>query len=167
MNRLFKWVLLCTTVGALILSSMSVLAAVERKRFDISVSIPTVDFQVLPVDPQVLTHQQVLEWDPRRGELRPLVVDFDVKNSAGAISAYLDSTATMSNGIDIFGLNVWFNGVELLVQRNNIRTVVAGPGARTGSRVPLEIRPVRPRNGYEAGAYYGNVRVIFDVVAPR
>ncbi|WP_395606895.1 CS1 type fimbrial major subunit [Pseudomonas sp. B22129] len=167
MDRLFKWVLLCATVGALTLCSMSVFAAVERKRFDLSVSIPTVDFHVLPVNPQVLTHEQVLEWDVRRNDLRPLVADFDVKNSAGAISAYLDSAPTMSNGSATFSLNVRFNGVDLLVQRNNIRTVVTEPAARIGARVPLEIQPVRPANGYEAGTYYGNVRMIFDAVAPR
>jgi hypothetical protein len=151
----------------LTLCSISVFAAVERRRFDISISIPTVDFHVLPANPQVLTHQQVLEWDSRRNDLLPLVADFDVKNSAGAISAYLDSTPTMSNGSAIFNLAVRFNGVNLLVQRNNIRTVVTEPGARVGARVPLEIQPVRPRDGYAPGTYYGNVRVIFDVVAPR
>jgi hypothetical protein len=166
MSKLLKPLLVFAFVGTSVLYGTDVSALVERQIFEVSVSIPTNDFHVLPVDPQLLTRQQVLEWDASRGGLRPLVANFDVRNSAGAVRAYLDAAPVMSNGSNTFGLTVRFNGKALAPKAVSAVEVLSERAGNSGARVSMEVVPERPEGGYLPGTYYGNVRMIFDAVAP-
>ena len=164
MNKLLKAVLFPTCVGVLALYGANISALTERQTFEVSVSIPTVDFHVLPVNPQLLIQQQELEWDVSRKDLRPLVTYFDVRSSASAVNAYLETVPVMDNGNSTFGLTVRFNGKTLSPLTIGAVEVLDEREANIGKRVRLEIIPIRPGSGYNPGIYYGNVRMIFDAV---
>ncbi|MFL1388149.1 CS1 type fimbrial major subunit [Pseudomonas tritici] len=138
-------------------------AAVERETFDVFVTIPTADFYVLPVDPQLVQREQKLAYNPVTSQLATLRAPFDVKNIGGAIGARLHQEAYLSNGADRIDLRVTFNDVELgLTQTEVVSTAEARPGKRVG----LEIAAVKPDDDYRPGNYYGTVHMVFDAIAP-
>lgn len=124
--------------------------------------LPTLDFYVLPLDSQLLTQRQILEWDAEKGDLNPYVARFDVKSSAGAIWVYLDASSMSSRTSE----------VDLVVQLNQkwlsstAVEVVNQADAQAGNRVSLNIWAIRPVGGYGVGAYRGNVTMVFDAVMP-
>ena len=138
-------------------------AAVERETFDVFVTIPTADFYVLPVDPQLVQREQKLAYNPVTSQLATLRALFDVKNIGGAIGARLDQEAYLSNGADRVDLRVTFNDVELGLTQTE---VVSNAEARPGKRVGLEIAAVKPDDDYRPGHYYGTVHMVFDAIAP-
>ncbi len=142
-------------------------AAREAYEFDVSVSIPTSRFHVLPADPGWISQEQRLPWSLLNSTLGSLRKDFDVKNEGGAIEARLDSVAYLSNGEpehDIH-LQVVFNGTELKV--GEAVEVVSVADGRQGRRVLLEITPQPPSDGvYKPGKYFGNVNMMFNAVLP-
>ena len=138
-------------------------AAVERETFEVFVTIPTADFYVLPVDPQLVQREQKLAYNPVTSQLATLRAPFDVKNIGGAIGARLDQEAYLSNGRERIDLRVRFNGVELTLDSAQ---VVSASEARPGRQVPLEIAAIRPDDDYKPGDYYGTVHMVFDAVAP-
>lgn len=138
-------------------------AAREVAVFDVSVSIPTSDFYILPVNPGFFEREQVLHWNPVNSRLSSLRESFDVKNSTGGITARLDYLPYLSNGKDRIGLRVTFNG-ELLGLDDTL--VVTEPDAKSGKRVPLDIAAIEPVDGYLPGSYFGNVLMTFDALRP-
>lgn len=138
-------------------------AAVERETFDVSVTIPTADFFVLPVDPLVVQVEQEMAYNPISSQLAPLRAPFDVKNIGGAIGARLDAAPYLSNGTDRVDLRVSFNAVELGLGKTE---VVSSHDARPGKRVLLEITAIKPADDYKPGRYYGTVHMVFDAIAP-
>ncbi|MBN2991058.1 adhesin [Pseudomonas cedrina subsp. fulgida] len=138
-------------------------AAVERETFEVSVTIPTADFYVLPVDPQLVQTEQVLAYNPVSSQLAPLRAPFEVKNVGGAIGARLDQPPYLYNGTDRVDLRVTFNQVELGLAQSQ---VVTSADARPGKRVMLEIAAVKPSDDYKPGRYYGTVHMVFDAIAP-
>jgi hypothetical protein len=62
-------------------------------------------------------------------------------------------------------LRVSFNGVELSPDLSS-RLVVSAAEAAAGTRVLLEIAPVKPPGGYRPGDYDGNVLLLFNARAP-
>lgn len=138
-------------------------AAREEHTFEVSVSIPTLDFYVLPVDPGFLEREQRMNWDLGREFLHPLRASFDVRSESGPITARLGHDSVLSSANNLIALNVIFNGHLL----NLSDTVVVPAGeARSGSRVPLRIEAIKPQDGFKAGEYYGSVQIIFDALAP-
>ncbi|MDQ0650499.1 CS1 type fimbrial major subunit [Pseudomonas cedrina] len=138
-------------------------AAVERETFEVSVTIPTADFYVLPVDPQLVQTEQVLVYNPVSSQLAPLRAPFEVKNVGGAIGARLDQEPYIYNGTDRVDLRVTFNQVELGLAQSQ---VVTSTEARPGKRVMLEIAAIKPDDDYKPGRYYGTVHMVFDAIAP-
>lgn len=57
---MYRIIALVVLVIVLVLSMSQLEAAVERETFEVSVTIPTADFYVLPVDPQLVQREQVL-----------------------------------------------------------------------------------------------------------
>ena len=110
---MYKVAALIVLVIVLGLSVSRVEAAVERETFEVYVTIPTADFYVLPVDPQLVQREQRLAFNPVSSQLATLRAPFDVKNIGGAIGARLDQEAYLSNGTDRVDLRVTFNNVEL------------------------------------------------------
>ncbi|WP_017738487.1 CS1 type fimbrial major subunit [Pseudomonas sp. CBZ-4] len=160
---MYKVAALIVLVIVLGLSVSRVEAAVERETFEVYVTIPTADFYVLPVDPQLVQREQRLAFNPVSSQLATLRAPFDVKNIGGAIGARLDQEAYLSNGTDRVDLRVTFNNVELSLTQSE---VVASADARPGKRVGLEIAAIKPVDDYRPGNYYGTVHMVFDAIAP-
>ena len=160
---MYKVAALIALVIVLGLSASRVEAAVERETFEVYVTIPTADFYVLPVDPQLVQREQRLAFNPVSSQLATLRAPFDVKNIGGAIGARLDQEAYLSNGTDRVDLRVTFNNVELSLTQSE---VVASADARPGKRVGLEIAAIKPVDDYRPGNYYGTVHMVFDAIAP-
>lgn len=124
--------------------------------------LPTQDFYVLPVDPQLLTQRQILEWDAEKGDFHPFGASFDVKSTAGAIRVYLDTSDMSSRTAE----------VSLVVQldQNKLSStaveVVNQADAQAGKRVWLNMWAERPVGGYKVGVYSGNITMVFDAVMP-
>ncbi|BBP57566.1 CS1 type fimbrial major subunit [Pseudomonas sp. St316] len=137
--------------------------AVERETFELHVTIPTIDFYVLPLDPQLVQREQRLPFSTVTSELSPLRATYEVKNSNGAIGARLGEEAYLSNGRERIDLRVKFNDVELTLDSTQ---VVSALEARPGRQVPLEIAAIKPGDGYRTGDYYGTVHMVFDAIAP-
>ncbi len=148
----------------LALLSTQAVAIREEHVFDVSVTIPTSDFYVLPITPGFLEREQQLVWDLVPGRLRPLREHFDVKSSAGGINARLGALPTLFNGGRTYiDLNVTFNGQVLSLDDT---LVVPQAEASQGKRVLLDISAVEPADGYTPGEYYGSVELLFDAVRP-
>ncbi|MNO77239.1 hypothetical protein D3C76_683400 [compost metagenome] len=149
----------------LLLNSIYVFAITERETFEVSVSIPTAEFYVLPVDHEWLGREQKLDWNPTTEELSRLRKSFDVKNSNGGIVARLSTEPYLSNDreSDNIVLDVSFNRTKLTLDNAEVVSEVDG---KTGRRVWLEIAAVKPQEGYKPGEYYGSVHMIFEAIAP-
>lgn len=160
MYKLPVLILLAVSLG---LSVSQINAAVERETFEVYVTIPSADFYVLPVDPQLVQREQQLAYNPVSSQLASLRAPFDVKNIGGAIGARLDQEAYLSNGTDRVNLRVTFNDVELGLTQTQ---VVSDAEARPGTRVGLEIAAIKPDDDYRPGNYYGTVHMVFDAIAP-
>ncbi|MGB3122358.1 MAG: CS1 type fimbrial major subunit [Pseudomonas sp.] len=160
---MMKIAMLALLAMTTLLTGRHVEAAVERETFEVSVIIPTADFYVLPVDPLLVQQEQSLAYNPVSSQLATLRAPFDVKNVAGGIGARLDQDAYLSNGADRIDLRVAFNAVELGLTQAQ---VVSSAEARAGTRVGLEITPIKPDDDYRPGNYYGTVHMVFDAIAP-
>ncbi|WP_262417339.1 fimbrial protein [Pseudomonas sp. SH10-3B] len=148
----------------LTLLSTQALAIREEHVFDVSVTIPTHDFYVLPINPGFLEREQQMVWDLVPGRLRPVREHFDVKSSAGGINARLGALPTLFNGGRTYiDLNVTFNGQVLGLDDT---LVVPQAEASQGKRVLLDISAVEPAEGFTPGEYYGSVELLFDAVRP-
>ncbi|MCJ8205589.1 CS1 type fimbrial major subunit [Pseudomonas sp. RGM2987] len=148
---------------ALILPWASAWGAVERETFELYVTIPTADFYVLPLDPQLVQREQRLPFSTITSDLIPLRATYEVKNSNGSIGARLGEEAYLSNGRERIDLRVRFNGVELTLDSAQVVTAI---DARPGRQVPLEIAAIKPADDYKPGDYYGTVHMVFDATAP-
>ncbi|MBK5397385.1 adhesin [Pseudomonas sp. TH39(2020)] len=151
---------MCT---AWLLACNHALAVREEQTFHVSVTIPTSEFYVLPVNPGFLEREQVMAWNPVSAELSPLREHFDVKNASGSISARLVAEPFLFNGRERIDLAVRFNGQLLSLLET---PVVDEQQARVGQRVRLEIAATTPADGYAPGQYYGTVQLMFDAVNP-
>lgn len=138
-------------------------AAREEQIFEVTVSIPTADFYVLPVDSRFLEHEQIMSWDSSRETLKPLRALFDVRNVSGGITARLGHEPQIFNGEDLIGLSVKFNN-QLLTLTDTV--VVPETEAKTGARVPLAIEIIKPQDGFRPGEYYGSMIIIFEAQTP-
>jgi len=159
--RLPGWPALARGLGVclgLVLASQTLVAR-EQETFQVSLTIPSQTFYVRPADPGLLIREQVMQWDPVQRVLKPFSSNLDVRNQSGAITAHLVDTSFLSSGPDRIDLTASFNGRPL----TRIGTVVVDAReARAGTRLALLIQPVVPPDGYKAGTYYGNLRVVFD-----
>ena len=152
-----------TVAASLALWIQASYAAREEHTFEVSVSIPTADFYVLPVDSQFLERTQVMKWDLTREYLEPLKASFDVLSNSGAITARLGFEPMLASGQDLISLRVKFNGHELALTDT---VVVPDNEAKTGYRVPLRIEAIKPETGFKPGAYFGSVQIMFDGPTP-
>ena len=162
---MFKKLMTLISMVTLTLGSVCAYAVMERETFEVSVTIPTADFYVLPADPNWIGREQKLAWNLTAQELSPLRKQFDVKNSNGQITARLSEVPYLSNGreVDNIALDVQFNRVKLTVED---APVISEMDGKTGKRVELLIAAIKPDDGYKPGEYYGSVHMIFEALAP-
>lgn len=162
-TKIFKTLIRPLTLSALTLPWATAWGAVERETFEVYVTIPTVDFYVLPLDPQLVQREQRLPFSTITNELSPLRATYEVKNSNGSIGARLGEEAYLSNGRERIDLRVTFNNVVLTLDSAQ---VVSATEARPGRQVPLVIAAIKPDDEYKPGDYYGTVHMVFDATAP-
>lgn len=135
----------------------------ERHSFEVSVTIPVHEAYVLPSEPDWMGQDQVLAWDLATSRLGRLRKNFDVKNLNGGVAARLGDTPYLLSGRDRIDLRVLFNRVPLTLDSTR---VLSADEAGMGRRVEPEIAPIEPEGGYQGGAYYGTVHLMFDFLAP-
>ncbi len=162
-----QWIAL-TSASGLALTGTWAFAAREEIEFFVSVDIPTLNFYVIPSEPDWIHREQRLHWNVHTSKLGTLRRNFDVKHDSSAIEARLESFPYLTNGRDSrenINLRVTFNGKELT---NNPfpQQVVSAEEAKLGVRVPLEIEPREQAGGYKPGDYYGTVNIMFSAAAP-
>jgi hypothetical protein len=142
-------------------------AAREEHTFEVSLTIPSRPFYIIPTEPDWIHRPQRLNWDYPSSTMGGLRKHFDVRHDTSAIEARLESAPYLSNGRpgEEIPLRVSFNGVELSPDIRP-REVVTQAEAAVGVRVLLEIQPVKPSGGYKPGDYDGNVLLLFNARAP-
>lgn len=160
----------CAVVALVAVSGlMSSLAEAAREWhiFWVSLDVPTRAFYILPTEPDWLHQPQELEWNPVTENLSSVRKYFDVRHASSAILARMETIPYLSNGRpgDDIPLQVSFNGVRLRSD-TNLQEVVSQEEAAAGARVLLDITPVKPAGGYQAGDYSGNVVLMFDATTP-
>jgi hypothetical protein len=155
------------TVWAALIATLSIggpaQAFQERQSFEVSVTIPVHEAYVLPSEPDWMGQDQVLAWDLATSRLGRLRKNFDVKNLNGGVAARLGDMPYLLSGRDRIDLRVLFNRVPLTLDSTR---VLSADEAGMGRRVELEIAPIEPEGGYQGGAYYGTVHLMFDFLAP-
>jgi hypothetical protein len=139
----------------------------EEQTFEVSLTIPSRPFYIIPAEPDWIHRPQRLEWDYPASALSGVRKFFDVRHDTSAIEARLDRAPYLSNGksSDDIPLRVRFNDVELSPDVSP-RQVVTQAEAAAGIRVLLEIQPVKPVGGYKPGDYDGSVLLLFNAKAP-
>ncbi|OPA86089.1 hypothetical protein BFW87_25385 [Pseudomonas fluorescens] len=161
---MFKKLAIAAPMAFLAMASTGAFAAGEASHsIQLTAHVPTNSFHVLPVNADVVTAPQVLVYNIANSNFTPLVESFDVKHTAGSISASIDEpNAYLFNGNTKINLNVVFNDVKLSATPI---LVVSAADALPGTRVDLEITPVAaPATGYVPGDYTGTVAMTFDAV---
>jgi len=162
---MFNAIVTATSMLFLTLLSTSAFAVRISETFEVSVSIPSARFYVIPADPDWIHLEQHLPWNVGSEELGALRKHFDVKNDSGAIAARLSFEPYLSNGRDSddIPLVVSFNSKRLTVDAEE---VISETDGKAGKRVNLEIAAVKPLNGFKPGEYYGSVHLVFEAIAP-
>lgn len=142
-------------------ASVQAVAAPMEHTIQLQATVPTEEFYVLPVENNWIGDVQILGYNPLTKELTSLSKQFYVLNSSGTVHGKLLSPATMHSPDNNIDLKVSFNSKELTPIGQE---VVGVDQALTQKIVTLEVTPVKPTGGYEAGVYQGNVQLSFDAV---
>jgi hypothetical protein len=164
MNKQCAFVALMAITG---LMSEASWGAREEHTFEVSVIVPSRSFYIIPSDPGWIHQAQRLNWNYTTSTMGGLRKYFDVRHDTSAIEARLDSSPYLSNGKpgEEIALRVSFNTVQLSADAQP-RQVVTQAEAAIGTRVLLDIQPVKPPGGYKPGDYDGNVLLLFNAKAP-
>ncbi|WP_322844671.1 CS1 type fimbrial major subunit [Pseudomonas sp. B33.4] len=160
----------CTVIALMAATALTgavALAAREEHTFEVSLTIPSRPFYIIPAEPDWIHRPQQLFWDYPRATLGSLERNFDVRHDSSAIEARLANDAYLENGRpgELIELRVTFNGVEL---SSHVipRMVLTQEEAAAGKRVALKIEPIEPLGGYRSGDYNGNVVLLFNAKTP-
>ncbi|UAN54646.1 adhesin (plasmid) [Serratia sp. JSRIV002] len=139
---------------------------------NLTATIPSDSFQVIPVDAGWIDQTQDMGYDIATSKLRVFTKNFQYKNTAGGIQATLtgnlnsDGKPQLSNGTDVIPLSVSFNNVAI---SKTATTVVEAAAAKTGGRTALRIAQADDRALDVNGSFTGSVSMIFEpvVVTPE
>ncbi|NWD65968.1 CS1 type fimbrial major subunit [Pseudomonas sp. IPO3774] len=152
---------LASMAFATVLASVQAVANPTPHTIQLQAIVPTSTFHVLP-EGDWIGFPQVMRYNLITKDLSPVVKQFNVKNTLGAIDAKLVNDVQLVAGSNSIPLTVKFNGVALTT---TAQTVVTAPEASPGRLVSLEIIPVKPSTGdYIAGDYAASVHLMFDAV---
>lgn len=156
-----------TLMACTALISETTWAARETLNFEVTLTIPSRPFYIIPAEPDWIHRPQRLNWDYPSSTMGGVQKYFDVRHDTSAIEARLGAPAYLSNGRpgEEINLKISFNGVELSPDIRP-REVVSRAEAAVGTRVLLDIQPVKPSGGFKPGDYDGNVLVLFNAKAP-
>jgi len=166
-THMIKQCTLGTLMAATALACVGAWAAREEHTFEVSLTIPSRPFYIIPAEPGWIHRTQRLAWDYPRATLGGLEKNFDVRHDSSAIEARLSADPYLENGRpgEVIELQVTFNAVELS-SHITPRQVLSQEEAAAGKRVALKISPVEPAGGYRSGDYSGNVVLLFNARAP-
>lgn len=169
-QRVINMIKQCTVVALMATAALTTTvtwAAREEHVFEVSLTVPSRPFYVIPAESDWIHRPQRLEWHHATSTLGSVRKNFDVRHDTSAIEARLETIPYLSNGKsgEDIELRVTFNGVILSAERPP-RQVVSQEEAAAGKRVLLEIDPVEPAGGYRPGDYSGNVLLLFNAQAP-
>lgn len=169
-HRVTKMIKQCTAVALLTAAGLSAgqaWGAREEHTFEVSLTIPSRPFYIIPSEPDWIHRPQRLDWDYPSATLGSVRKNFDVRHDSSAIEARLGAEPYLENGRvnEVITLRVSFNDVELSSQMPP-RQVLTQAEAAAGKRVELKIEPIEPPGGYRSGDYYGNVLLLFNASAP-
>ncbi|HIF2548655.1 TPA: CS1 type fimbrial major subunit [Salmonella enterica] len=134
---------------------------------NLSATIPSDSFHVIPVDAGWIDQTQDMGYDIATSKLRVFEKQFQYKNTAGGIQATLtgnlnsDGKPQLSNGTDVIPLAVSFNNVAL---SNTATTVVEDAAAKVGGRTALKISQANDEALTVNGSFTGSVSMIFEPV---
>lgn len=141
-------------------------AAREEHTFEVSLTIPSRPFYIIPAQPDWIHRPQVLAWQHATDSLGNLEKSFDIRHDSSAIEARLATEPFLDTGTtgEVIELRVTFNDVVL----SSIipQQVLSEEEAAVGKRVLLKIEPIKPPGGYRPGHYSGNVVLLFNASAP-
>ena len=160
----------CTVVALMAMTGLTATAAWaarEEHTFEVSLTIPSRPFYVIPAEPDWIYRPQQLIWNHSTASLSSVRRNFDVRHDSSAIEARLAAVPYLSNGRqgEEISLRVRFNNVELGAEMTP-REVLSQEEAAVGKRVLLEIDPIKPVGGYRAGDYSGTVLLLFNARTP-
>lgn len=164
---MFKKSLSVVLMSCAALGSMAAHAAEEQRyAIDLTATIPTEAFQVIPVESGWVNQTQEMVYDLGTSKLQDFAKQFQYKNTSGGIQATLTNTdstgaAILSNGTDTIPLAVTFNGVTL---SNTAATVVNAADAKTGGRTNLRIAQKTDTPLTVTGSFTGQVAMVFEPV---
>lgn len=153
-----------TSLVTLAIGSSSAWAANDATTaINITASIPTEVFHVLPVNPD-FGRAEVMNYNLQTGLLSTLRQSYNIKNTAGSIKAYIDGgPVALSNGTaaNNIALTTTFNGTTLTAAPQQV--LASGTIATAGTSADLVITPAAPGNGV-SGDFSAAYTVVFDNV---
>ena len=169
-HRVINMIKQCTAAALMVATGLTCAlawAAREEHTFEVSLSIPSRPFYVIPAEPDWIHRPQQLWWDYPKATLGSLEKNFDVRHDSSAIDARLLFDPYLENGRpnEVIMLRVTFNDV-VLSSHIVAQQVVSREEAAGGKRVTLKIEPIEPAGGYRSGDYNGNVLLMFTAAAP-
>ncbi len=146
------------------LASSSVFAAGEATSIiNISATIPTKQFHVLPNDPN-WGRNEVMNYNPVTGLLSSLRQVYNVKNTDGSVHAYIEGgPAALTNGSSSIALTTTFNGKTLT---GTPQEVVDDAASTPGTQADMVIVAAKPADTQAGEFTANNMTVVFDNV-PR
>ncbi|HEK1126819.1 TPA: adhesin [Proteus mirabilis] len=152
----------CGALGSMVAHA----ADEQRYAIDLTATIPTESFQVIPVESGWINQTQEMAFDLGTRKLQDFTKQFQYKNTSGGIQATLTNTdskgtAILSNGNDTIPLAVIFNGVTL---SKTPSTVVNADDTKTGGRTNLRITQQTDTPLTVTGSFTGQVAMVFEPV---
>lgn len=123
----------------------------------LSATVPSQDFMVVPVDQAATTAVQTLAYNAGTNTFDQYVTQFTVKATTSAVKAKLAGAASLYSGTNPMALMVKFNNVVL---GTDALEVVTKDVAGMGKNFPLSIAVTQ--DDPPAGTYSGSVSVIFE-----
>lgn len=159
--------------SCVVLGSVAAHAADSQSyTINLTATVPSDSFQVIPVDAGWIDQTQDMGFDIATSKLKVFEKPFQYKNTAGGIQATLtgnlstDGKPQLSNGTDVIPLAVSFNNVAL---SKTATTVVEAAAAKAGGRTALKISQAEDRALDVNGSFTGSVSMIFEpvVAAPE
>jgi hypothetical protein len=136
---------------------------------NLTASIPSDSFHVIPVDSGWIDQTQDMGYDIATSKLKMFEKSFQYKNTAGGIQATLignlntDGNPQLSNGTDVIPLTVSFNNIAL---SKTATTVVEATAANAGGRTELRVSQADDQALTVNGSFTGSVSMIFEPEVP-
>lgn len=170
MNRQFNAIK--TTLAAAVISCSALTGAANAAEsqsytINLSATVPSDSFQVIPVDTGWINQTQDMGYDIASSKLQVFEKQFQYKNTSGAIQATLtgnlnsDGKPQLSNGSDTIPLAVSFNNTIL---SKTATEVVSESDAKAGGRTTLKITQDEDAALKVNGMFTGSVAMIFEPV---